>query len=66
MRVWMKRFELRATLLLAGGLLFLAGCDPGVQTTVENGVITTWQSFLGAFLRALIAVWGESQSTTTP
>jgi hypothetical protein len=65
MRVWLKRTELRVTMLLAGGLLFLTGCDQNLQTTVENGVITTWQSLLGAFLRALIALGSQSQSTTT-
>jgi hypothetical protein len=50
---------------VAGSLAFTAGCDPTLKTTVEDGVISVSTSFLGAYLRALLALGQEAQTATT-
>jgi hypothetical protein len=47
----------------AGLLLFLAGCDPTLQATIENGIITTSQSLFASVLRALINVAQEANTS---
>lgn len=46
-------------------LVTLAGCDPTIKATVENGVITTSQSLFGALMRAIFALIGEAKNPTT-
>lgn len=46
--------------LLVGGLLFLGGCDPTIQTTVENGIINAANATLTSFFQALIQVAATS------
>jgi hypothetical protein len=48
----------------SGLLLFLCGCDPTIRATTENGIISLSQSFLGAFLQALIQLGAEAQTTS--
>ncbi|MFH1748005.1 MAG: hypothetical protein ABIG44_13300 [Planctomycetota bacterium] len=47
------------------GVLALCGCDEELRTTIEDGVIDTSSSLLGAFLQALIGLAGETTTTTT-
>lgn len=47
---------LRMSVMLLGTSLFLGGCDPTLQNTVENGIINASTSLLGAFLQALTRV----------
>ncbi len=66
MRKAMNRFRwqhLWATVAV-GGLFFLNGCDDETRTAVENGIIDTSSSFLGALLQALIQLAGETESPT--
>jgi len=46
-----------AAVALSGTLLFLTGCDPTLQATVENGVITSSTTFLTAVLAAITQVY---------
>lgn len=67
MRTTNKRFHWRylwAT-ITAGGVFFLNGCDPETRAAIENGVIDSSASFLGAFLQALIQLAGETNDATT-
>jgi hypothetical protein len=66
----MRKLTNRATwtrlLLLAGGsLFFLNGCDPTLRATVEDGIINSSASLVGALVRALIELGSEAQTTTT-
>jgi len=54
----------RLVVLAAGATFILSGCDPQFQSTVENGIITVSQSFLGSILQALIAVGQEASNQT--
>lgn len=54
----MKRKLARGVLAVASGTtLILGGCDPTIQTTVENGIINASTSFLTAFLQAVTQVY---------
>lgn len=48
---------------VGGLLLFLTGCDPTLQATIENGIITTSQSLFASVLRALINVAQEANTS---
>ena len=51
--------------LAAAGTTFILGdCDPTIQTTVENGIISLSQSFITVFFRALTAVITEKNAQT--
>ncbi len=50
---------------LAAAALFSTGCDPTIQATVQNGIITSSQSLLSAFLQAVTALIAEKNSSTT-
>ena len=60
-----KRMRSGVATLAVVALLFCPGCDPQLQTTVENGIITSSTSLIGAVLRAVIALGLESTSSTT-
>ena len=47
-------------LIVSVGLLTMAGCDPTLKATVENGVIAASQSLFGAFIQAFIQVAQET------
>lgn len=47
-------------LMVCVGLLALAGCDPTLKATIEDGVITASQSLFGAFIQAVIQVAQET------
>lgn len=62
----MRRMRLRARLIrfaasAGGSALLLSGCDPTIQTTVENGIINVSTAFLSSFLQALLQV-GAAQA----
>jgi len=46
-------------------LVALTGCDPTLQATVEDGVISLSTSFFGALLRAAFELAGETNTTNT-
>ena len=43
----------------AGTTFLLSSCDPTIQTTVENGIITASNSLLAAILRAITELAAE-------
>jgi hypothetical protein len=53
---WTYRRLHRLGLLLSGGALFLGGCDPQLQATVENGIINASTSLFAAVLQAAVSV----------
>jgi hypothetical protein len=57
-RLWHARW-IRAILVLGGGAFILGGCDPTIQATVENGIITTTNSLLASLLQAALQVATE-------
>ncbi len=59
---WLFARRWRLASVLAGIVLFLGGCDPTTQATVENGIITASTSLLGAFLQAAIALAQDPNS----
>ena len=64
MRRMMQRGHLiRLTAMLSGGLFFLNGCDPTLRATVENGIVTTSNSFIASLLQAVLQVGAEAGTT---
>lgn len=59
-----QRLAIRLTLILGGSTLLLNGCDPGIRTTVENGIITASQAGLGSFYQALLQLWQEQNANS--
>lgn len=55
----------RLAAALAAGLAFLSGCDPTLQATIEDGIITASSSFVGALIRALIELASEANAAAT-
>lgn len=43
----------------SGTTFLLSGCDPTIQATVEDGIITASNSLLAAFLRAIVELGAE-------
>ena len=64
MRKGANRLSWWGLAVVASGGAFLCGCDEGVTTTLQDGVIDASTSFLGALLQAIIAVASEGASTT--
>lgn len=58
----LQRCLIRAAIVLAGSSFFLNGCDPGIRTTVENGIISTTQAGLASFFQALLQVANEQNN----
>jgi hypothetical protein len=50
---------------IGGLMLCLAGCDPTLQATIENGIISLSTGLFGAFLRALVELAGETGTAGT-
>lgn len=65
MYMWFRRAGWKLAALASGTTLFLEGCDPQLRATVEDGIITSSSSLLGAFMRALIEVGQETAEETT-
>jgi hypothetical protein len=40
--------------LAAGGMFFLGDCDPAIQQTVEDGVISSSTALITAFFQGLV------------
>jgi len=59
-RVAWNRLTLRLAALLTGTTLLLDGCDPTIQQTVENGLISVSTSFLTALMQAVFQVIGQT------
>ncbi len=51
---------IKLAMLTTGTTRFLDGCDPSVKATIENGVITTTNSFITALFQALIQLGTEA------
>ncbi len=49
---------------VCGLALLVSGCDPTMQTTVENGIITTSQSLFASFLNAVVQLGQEQYNAT--
>jgi hypothetical protein len=63
---WLKRAAWwRLAAAASGTVFFLEGCNPTLRSVAEDGIINTSTSFLAAFLRALIEVGLEGDTTTT-
>lgn len=66
MRV-LKRFgrsiQMRVLAGAAGSALLLGGCDPTIQATVENGIITATNSLIASFFQAVLQLSQESNTT---
>ncbi len=54
---WTRRVWIGAL----GGLFLLGGCDPTIQQTVENGIISLSTGLLGSVFTALLQAFQESQ-----
>ena len=54
----------RLAILAGGSTFFLGGCDPEIQTMVEDGVITTANTFFSSLLQAFFQVMEEAENTT--
>ena len=64
MRRMMQRGHLiRLAAIMSGGLFLLSGCDPTLRATVENGIITTSNSFLASLFQAALQVASEAGAT---
>ncbi len=61
MNLMSRAFWRRLALLTAGTTLFLSGCDPTIQSTVQSGIISAANGLLTAFLTALT----QLNTTTT-
>ncbi|MBK8913965.1 MAG: hypothetical protein IPM64_05050 [Phycisphaerales bacterium] len=57
---FLRPWLMRSALLLSGTSLFLNGCDPGIRSTVENGLITTTQAGLSSVFQAMLQLWQEA------
>lgn len=65
-RQQLRGFRLmRWVVALTGMTFILGGCDPTIQTTVENGIISASNSLFTAFLQAAVQVVTEAVSTTS-
>jgi hypothetical protein len=65
MRTYTRRAYWRWVALTAAGTTFiLSGCDPQLQTTVENGIISLSTGLLTSVMRALLELWQESTAAT--
>jgi len=51
--------------VVSGSTLILEGCNPTLQSTVEDGIITLSTSLFGSFLRALTELASEETTETT-
>jgi hypothetical protein len=51
-------------LAVCGLALLVSGCDPTLQATVENGIISTSQSVFGSVLNAVIQLAQEQYTAT--
>lgn len=61
----MFRARLARWIVLLGSTSFiLAGCDPGIRSTVENGIISVSNAALLALFQAGIQLFQEAQTTT--
>lgn len=57
------RFRLTRYLIgLACSSLILGGCDAGIRSTVENGIISTSNAALLALFQAGIQLFAEAQA----
>jgi hypothetical protein len=63
----LKRFgrsiQMRVLAGAAGSALLLGGCDPTIQATVENGIITATNSLIASFFQAVLQLSQESDTT---
>jgi hypothetical protein len=61
----MRFWKLRAWRLgvLAAGLTMLAGCDPTVRATLEDGAVNLSSGLFGSFLRAAFNLAIEANTT---
>ncbi len=53
----------RILIAALGGLFLLGGCDPTIQQTVENGIISLSTGLLGSVFAAFLQAFQDSQST---
>ncbi len=65
MRMLMRWGGWRLVAAASGTTLFLQGCDPDTRAAVEDGIINSSSSLLGAFLRATIEVVGEGADSAS-
>lgn len=54
---------LRMSALVGGSAYILSGCDAGVRTTVEDGIINLSTALLGSFLQAIVELAQEDTTT---
>lgn len=59
-----QRTWLRLAVLASGTTFFLEGCDTSTRAAVEDGIITSSSSLLGAFMRAVIELAEEAGTTS--
>lgn len=60
-----KRRLARWVIGLGGGAALLNGCDPTIQSTVENGIINTSTALLTALIRGVIQAASEGDQTAS-
>ncbi len=60
MQTLYKRFYARLAIMTAGTVMILDGCDPSIETAVEDGIINISTAGLTSFLTALVTVATEA------
>jgi hypothetical protein len=64
----MMRFRARfyrLAIILAGGAFLLNGCDPTIQSTVENGIINVANTFYGSVLQSVLSILIDNAASGT-
>ncbi len=51
--------------MLAGSVIFLAGCDPTLQANLESSAITAINSLFAAILQAIVGLAQQATSSTS-
>ena len=63
MRRFWKHAAWRLVVVTSGTVFFMQGCDAQTRATVEDGIITSSSSLLGAVMQAFIAVTQQAATT---
>ncbi|MBI5864705.1 MAG: hypothetical protein HZB38_09390 [Planctomycetes bacterium] len=61
-RLMGRLMRFSATLSAGGSLLLLDGCDPTIQSTVENGIINVSTALLASLAQAITQVYTQDST----
>ena len=65
MRMFLRRWTWRLAAAASGSLFLMQGCDADTRAAVEDGIINSSSSLLGAFLRAFLELSAEVRAEET-